>query len=85
MEPRRIQASTFKTQCLAILDQVEATKISVIVTKHGHPVAQLAPLDEPVHASTMGSVRLVAEDDQVYFSSGEAWEAELYTEYRRSA
>jgi prevent-host-death family protein len=74
---RSIMASRFKAECLAILDQVERMRISVTVTKHGRPVARLVPLDDAGSASsTMGSVRLIAEDDEAYYSSGETWDAE---------
>ena len=74
---RTIMASRFKAECLAILDQVEQMKISVTVTKHGRPIARLVPLDDaaPVRP-TMGSVHLVAEDDEAYYSTGEQWSAE---------
>lgn len=70
-------ASKFKEQCLMLLDQVARTKVPVIVTKRGRPVARLVPL-EPTspQRSTMGSVQLVAEEDEAYFSTGEPWEAE---------
>lgn len=71
-----IMASTFKARCLALLDQVETTKNSLVVTKHGKPVARVVPYDEPTGASTMGSVRLLADDDSAYFSTGETWEVE---------
>lgn len=74
---RVVMASRFKAECLAILDQVEQLKISVTVTKHGRPIARLVPLDEADQPrSTMGTVRLVAEDDESYFSTGESWDAE---------
>ena len=38
-------ASTFKQQRLALLDQVEMTKVPIIVTKHGRPVVQVVPVD----------------------------------------
>lgn len=69
-------ASTFKQQCLALLDQVETTRVPIIVTKHGRPVAQVVPVDHVEVQATMGSVTLLAEDDEAYFSTGEAWEAE---------
>lgn len=69
-------ASRFKAECLAILDQVERMRISVTVTKHGRPIARLVPLDDEDRRSTMGSVRLVAEDDEAYYSTGERWDAE---------
>ncbi len=73
---RRIMASRFKAECLAILDQVERMKISVTVTKHGRPIARVVPLDDARPAPTMGSVRLVAEEDEAYYSTGERWDAD---------
>jgi prevent-host-death family protein len=70
-------ASRFKAECLAILDQVEQMGISVTVTKHGRPVARVVPLDADGSARpTMGSVRLIAEDDAAYYSTGESWDAD---------
>lgn len=70
-------ASVFKEQCLAVLDQVALDHVPVVVTKRGRPVARLVPIDGgPAGRSTMGSVRLIAEDDEAYFSTGERWEAE---------
>jgi len=69
-------ASTFKQQCLALLDQVETTGVPIIVTKHGRPVARVVPVDRVEVEATMGSVTLLAEDDSAYFSTNEAWEAE---------
>ena len=76
-DERTIMASRFKAECLAILDQVDRMKISVTVTKHGRPIARVVPLevvDEP--RATMGSVRLVAEEDEPYYSTGASWDAE---------
>lgn len=75
MEETRIQASAFKARCLALIDEVARTRTSIVVTKHGKPVARLVPLDdEPM--STLGSVTLLADDDEAYLSTGEAWGAE---------
>jgi len=74
---RTVMASRFKAECLAILDQVEQLKISVTVTKHGRPIARVVPLEETEAAPSMkGSVRLVADDDEAYYSTGESWDAE---------
>ena len=72
-----MMASRFKAECLAVLDQVEQMRISVTVTKHDRPIARVVPLDvEPELTPTMGSVRLVAEDDAAYYGTGEPWDAE---------
>ncbi len=43
---KTIAAGTFKTNCLAVMDEVRARKESVVITKHGKPVAKLVPADE---------------------------------------
>jgi prevent-host-death family protein len=40
---KTIPAEQFKTKCLAIVDRVQKTGESVLVTKDGKPVAQLSP------------------------------------------
>jgi prevent-host-death family protein len=40
---KTIAAGKFKTQCLAIMDQVQATGESVVITKRGIPVAKIVP------------------------------------------
>ena len=74
---RIMMASRFKAECLAILYQVDQLKVSVTITKHGRPIARLVPLEAGTAGTpTMGSVRLVAEDDAAYYGTGEAWDAE---------
>ncbi len=73
MTERLIKASEFKARCLALLDEVAQSHTSLVVTKHGKPVARLVPLDEAT--PTLGSVTLLAEDDADYFSTGERWDA----------
>lgn len=76
VDERVIMASTFKERCLALLDQVEQTKVAFVVTKHGRPVARVVPVEEGVgRRPTDGSVRLLANDDEAYFSTGEVWDA----------
>ena len=70
-----MQASTFKARCLALLDEVASSHSTIVVTKHGKPVARLVPIDDE-QPPTRGSVTLLAEDDEAYFSTGEAWHAE---------
>ncbi|MGQ0744115.1 MAG: type II toxin-antitoxin system Phd/YefM family antitoxin [Acidimicrobiales bacterium] len=71
-----VMASTFKQQCLALLDEVAAERVTVVVTKRGKPIARLMPLEDDPPISLMGSVTLLHDDDEAYFSTGETWEAE---------
>lgn len=75
MEARVVMASRFKEQCLALLDEVARTKVPIVVTKRGRPVAQLVPVEPSESRPTMGSVGLVAAEDEAYYSTGELWEA----------
>jgi prevent-host-death family protein len=43
---KTIPAGAFKAQCLAIMDEVQARREGVLITKHGKPVAKLVPADE---------------------------------------
>jgi prevent-host-death family protein len=40
---RMIKASEFKTKFLALMDEVERTGESVVITKNGKPIAKLSP------------------------------------------
>jgi prevent-host-death family protein len=39
-----IPAAIFKAECLKLMDDVARTGQSVVITKHGKPVAQLTPI-----------------------------------------
>ena len=41
---KTIPAGAFKTNCLAIMDQVSSKREAVLITKRGRPVAQLVPV-----------------------------------------
>ena len=74
MAERMIQASIFKARCLALLDEVARSRSAVVVTKHGRPIARLVPVDDAPRP-TEGSVTLLADEDEAYFSTGDHWHA----------
>ena len=43
---KRMAAGSFKVHCLAVMDEVQAKRESVLITKHGKPVAKLVPADQ---------------------------------------
>ena len=49
---KRMAAGSFKSKCLAVMDEVHAKCETVIITKHGKPVAKLVPVN--------------AENDEIY-------------------
>ncbi len=53
-----IPAGEFKAKCLKLLDRVSEGRESLVVTKHGKPVAQVIPMpaQEDIVGSMKGSV-----------------------------
>lgn len=49
---QKIPAAQFKSECLAVMDQVAESGHSVVVTKHGRPVVQIN--------------RVVSDDDDIF-------------------
>jgi prevent-host-death family protein len=43
---KKMAAGSFKTHCLAVMDEVLAKRETVLITKHGKPVAKLVPADK---------------------------------------
>jgi prevent-host-death family protein len=41
---KKMAAGAFKTNCLAVMDEVQAKHETVVITKHGKPVAKLVPV-----------------------------------------
>jgi prevent-host-death family protein len=42
---KKMAAGVFKANCLAVMDEVQAKRVSVVITKHGKPVAKLVPVE----------------------------------------
>lgn len=43
---KTIAAGKFKVHCLAIMDEVQAKRQAVVITKRGKPVAKLVPIEQ---------------------------------------
>ena len=62
--PKTIPAGEFKAKCLALLDEVSESRVPLVVTKRGTPIAQVVPLAAEAKASSLlGSVRYTSEED----------------------
>jgi prevent-host-death family protein len=71
---KTLAAGKFKDVCLQILDEVAATRRSVVITKRGRAVAKLVPITTgPAPRSLASSI--VAETGDP-FSTGESWDAD---------
>ena len=44
---KEVQISTFKAQCLSLLDRVSRTKEGLTITRHGKPLVVIHPIQDP--------------------------------------
>jgi prevent-host-death family protein len=58
---KEIPADKFKTQCLAVIRQVQKTGKPVLITKHGKPLAKLVPVDDDIFGYMSGKVRIIGD------------------------
>lgn len=54
VSPKSINVSEFKARCLRVIDDVQASRAEVIITKRGKPVARLVPIG-PARGSLRGA------------------------------
>ena len=50
-----IAISKFKATCLAVLEKVKKTGQPILVTRFGHPIAQIVPPDTVKHTIRFGT------------------------------
>lgn len=71
---KEITATQFKAHCLRLLDQVAESGETLVVTKHGQPVARVEPPLGP--EDLQGSVKINMSDEElIHFSMG-PWDME---------
>jgi prevent-host-death family protein len=71
---REITATQFKARCLRLLDEVAETGETLIVTKHGRPVARVEPPLRPNDLRGSGKINM-SDEELIYFSMG-PWDME---------
>jgi prevent-host-death family protein len=75
---RTMAAAKFKAQCLAVMDEVQAKREPVLVTKNGRPVAKLVPLEipeseDPLDAFYFGDIEIIGDVTAPVYTD-EEWE-----------
>ena len=69
-----IGAGDFKARCLKLLDIVAETRQSLIITKHGKPVAKLVPM--PPETELFGALAgSVLKEGDIVSPLDEEWES----------
>ena len=73
---RVIQAGRFKAECLKIMDDVQAKKNTVIITKRNKPIATLVPIEEENNSLLFGKMKGTAHiRGDLIQPIGEKWDA----------
>lgn len=78
MKTKTMPAGVFKSKCLAVMDEVQAKCESVVITKHGKPVAKLVPVKaerDDFYDSMKGKVTILGDIVGPVFSEDE-WETD---------
>jgi|SRR3954454_23626021 len=64
VKTKTMPAGLFKSKCLAVMDEVQTKCETVIITKHGKPVAKLVPVDsdrDDFYGSMQGKITIVGD------------------------
>ena len=73
---KRIGAGEFKAKCLKLMDEVQETRIPLIVTKHGKPVVKVIPfVEERKFPYGFMKDQIIIKGD-IVGPTGEVWNAE---------
>jgi antitoxin (DNA-binding transcriptional repressor) of toxin-antitoxin stability system len=70
---KKINATKFKEQCLALLENIGAE--GLLITKHGRPIAKLIPV-ETAPSKLIGALRGKIKVKGDILSTGMKWHAE---------
>ena len=61
---KTMAAGTFKAKCLAVMDEVQAKRETVVITKHGKPVVRVVRVesdDDAIFGYLKGKGRIVGD------------------------
>jgi len=67
----------FKARCLGVVERVQREKVSVLISRHGRPAAQLVPVgaaagETRIFGRAAGETRIAGD----ILGTGEVWDAE---------
>ncbi len=74
---KSVPAAKFKAQCLALMEDVRATRQPIVITKRGRPVAKLVPADDAADnfIGRLEGVVKITGDIESPVAPVESWEA----------
>lgn len=72
-----ISVTQFKAKCLRIVDDVQTSKRSVVISRHGRAAAKLVPVDHEAQGTAWhGRAKRTTKIQGELMSTGERWHAE---------
>jgi prevent-host-death family protein len=76
MKQLTLPISDFKARCLRLLEELAERGETIVVTKHGKPIARVVPFrleSPPLKGRWEGQAKI--KGDVVYFDTSSEWEA----------
>ena len=61
---KTMAAGSFKARCLAVMDEVQAKRETIVITKRGKPVVKLVPADaekDDIYGFLKGKAKIVGD------------------------
>ena len=61
---KTMAAGSFKARCLAVMDEVQAKRETIVITKRGKPVVKLIPADaekDDIYGFLKGKAKIVGD------------------------
>lgn len=61
---KTMAAGSFKVHCLAVMDEVQAKRETIVITKRGKPVVKIVPADQAkdeIYGFLKGKVKIVGD------------------------
>lgn len=61
---KTMAAGSFKAKCLAVMDEVQAKREAIVITKRGKPVVKIVPADpkkDEIYGLYKGKVKIVGD------------------------
>lgn len=72
---QKVSVSEFKAKCLAIVDRVATSRRSLLITRHGKPVARLVPVEDDLPSENPLKGSIVHQGD-IVSPTDARWNAE---------
>ena len=61
---KTMPAGVFKARCLAVMDEVQSKRQSIVITKYGKPVAKIVPVGkvtDDIYGFMKGKVKITGD------------------------